>query len=147
MILLFNEKVKGKLMEELEQRYINMLNIAGHGVWDWNAVTNEVFFSTQWKKMLGYEPDEIHNNVEEWSSRVHPDDFNQCINELAALFSGQIEHYRNEHRILCKDGTYRWILDQGSVVEKNAKGAPVRVVGTHTDIDDLRRALEEAKGR
>ena len=48
------------------------------------------------------------------------------------LFSGQIEHYRNEHRILCKDGTYRWILDQGSVVEKNAKGAPVRVVGTHT---------------
>jgi len=130
-------------MNELEKTYINSLSFAGHGVWDWNAITNEVFFSHQWKAMLGYEPEDIINNVEEWSSRVHPDDFNQCINELAALFSGQIERYRNEHRMLCKDGSYKWILDQGSIVERNAKGVPLRILGTHTDIDDLRRALEK----
>jgi len=128
-------------MKECEQIYA--LDFAGHGVWDWNAQTNEVFFSNQWKAMLGYAPEDIDNNVGEWSSRVHPDDFNQCLNELAALFSGQIERYRNEHRMLCKDGSYKWILDQGSIIERNAKGAPLRVLGTHTDIDDLRCALEE----
>ncbi|WP_263832594.1 PAS domain-containing protein [Sulfurospirillum oryzae] len=130
-------------MEEMQQHYINTLNYAGHGVWDWNTITNEIFFSHQWKKMLGYEPEEIANNLEEWRSRIHPDDFNQCLNELAALFSGQNERYRNEHRMLCKDGTYRWVLDQGSIVEKNVDGIPVRIIGTYTDIDDLRRALEE----
>ncbi len=125
-----------------EQRYIDAMNFAGHGVWDWNATTNEVYFSNQWKKMLGYEPDEIGNRIEEWSTRVHPDDFTQCLNELAALFSGQIEHYRNEHRMLCKDGTYKWILDQGGIMERNAQGVPLRIIGTHTDIDELRIALE-----
>jgi len=129
-------------MLENEQRYIDAMNFAGHGVWDWNATTNEVYFSNQWKKMLGYEPDEIGNRIEEWSTRVHPDDFTQCLNELAALFSGQIEHYRNEHRMLCKDGTYKWILDQGGIMERNAQGVPLRIIGTHTDIDELRIALE-----
>lgn len=130
-------------MNELEKTYINALDFAGHGVWDWNAITNEVFFSNQWKAMLGYAPEDINNNVEEWSSRVHPDDFNQCLNELAALFSGQIERYKNEHRMLCKDGSYKWILDQGCIIERNAKGAPTRILGTHTDIDDLRCALDK----
>lgn len=129
-------------MLESEQRYSDAMNFAGHGVWDWNATTNEVYFSDQWKKMLGYEPDEIGNRIEEWSTRVHPDDFTQCLNELAALFSGQIEHYRNEHRMLCKDGTYKWILDQGGIMERNAQGVPLRIIGTHTDIDELRIALE-----
>jgi PAS domain S-box-containing protein len=129
-------------MNEMEKRYIDAMNCAGHGVWDWDATTNEVFFSDQWKRMLGYEPDEISNTIEEWSSRVHPDDFNQCLNELAALLSGQIERYRNEHRMRCKDGSYKWVLDQGGIIERNARGVPIRVIGTHTDIDDLRRALE-----
>lgn len=130
-------------MKECEQVYIDALDFVGHGVWDWNALTNEVFFSKQWKAMLGYNPEDIENNVEEWSSRVHPDDFNQCLNELAALFSGQMEKYRNEHRMLCKNGNYKWILDQGSIIERNDKGAPTRIFGTHTDIDDLKRALEK----
>ena len=128
-------------MQDSEKKCIEIFEQAGHGVWDWNAITNEFYFSDQWKRMLGYEPFEISNSVEEWSSRVHSDDFTQCLNELAALFSGEIEHYRNEHRMLCKDGSYKWILDQGSVVKRNAKGQPMRLVGTHTDIDELRRAL------
>ena len=128
-------------MQESQKPFINALDLMGDGIWDWNALSNEVFFSNEWKKMLGYRADEIANRVEKWSSRVHPDDFNQCINELAALFSGQIEHYRNEHRMLCKDGSYKWILDQGTILERNAKGLPLRIVGTHTDIDDLRRAI------
>lgn len=128
-------------MQENQKPFINALDLIGHGIWDWNAQSNEVFFSDEWKRMLGYRTDEIANRVEEWSSRVHPDDFSQCINELAALFSGQVEHYRNEHRMLCKDGSYKWILDQGTILERNAKGLPLRVVGTHTDIDDLRRAI------
>lgn len=130
-------------MKEMEQRYINNLNIAGHGVWDWNTKTNEVFFSDQWKIMLGYTPEEITNTIEEWSSRIHPDDFDQCITKHALLFSGQNNQYRNVYRMLCKDGTYKWILNQGGIIERNAKGAPLRVFGTHTDIDEIKGALKD----
>jgi PAS domain S-box-containing protein len=134
--------LKGMEMHEGDKNYMNMMEKTGHGVWDWNAITNEVFFSNEWKRMLGYEADDISNSVEEWSSRVHPNDFTQCLNELAALFSGEVEHYRNEHRMLCKDGSYKWILDQAGIIERNAKGAPTRIIGTHTDIDELRKNLE-----
>lgn len=127
-------------MQENEKSALEALDCAGHGVWDWNAMTNEVYFSEQWKRMLGYEPEDISNKVEEWSSRVHPDHFNQCIYELASLFSGETMKYYNVHRMLCKDGTYKWILAQGSVIERNEKGLPVRIVGTHTDIHNLCKA-------
>lgn len=133
---------KVETMSEYKQYDIQMIDFIGHGIWDWNIATNEIFFSPQWKKMLGYQPDEINDTIDAWSSRVHPDDFTQCLNELAALFSGKIEHYRCEHRMLCKNGHYKWILAQGGVIARNEEDSPLRVVGTHTDIDDLRRALE-----
>ena len=140
-----NVSKKVETMKEYETYDSNVLDFIGHGVWDWNIATNEIFFSPQWKKMLGYRPEEINNTIEAWSSRVHPDDFTQCLNELAALFSGKNEHYRCEHRMRCKDGRYKWILAQGGVITRNEEGSPMRVIGSHTDIDDLRSALEAKK--
>lgn len=115
---------------------------SGLGVWDWNALTNEVYFSPEWKSMLGYAEADVGNTLEDWSSRVHPDDMERCYADLQAHFDGQTAMYVNEHRMRCKDGSYRWILDRGQVVARLPDGQPARVVGTHADITERRASLD-----
>ena len=126
-----------------EQLWKFALEGARDGVWDWNAETNEVFFSRQWKAMLGYEEHEIGNTLDEWDKRIHPDDKAQCYEELEKHFSGQVPFYENQHRMQCKDGTYKWILDRGKVTEWSEDGKPLRVIGTHTDISEQKRLEAE----
>ena len=126
----------------MKKEYLHILECAGHGFWDWNPITHRITFSEQWAHLLGFEKEELTQTMEDWISRIHPDDYSRCFNELAALLGGRISHFRSQHRLLCKDGTYRWVLNQAKVVEKNAHGYSQRVVGTLTDIDELKTALE-----
>lgn len=128
-----------------EARWQFALEGAGDGVWDWNTQTNIVFYSRQWKAMLGYADHEVGNTLEEWENRVHPGDKDQCYAQLNRHFSGETPVYQNEHRIRCKDGSYKWILARGQVIERTAEGQPLRVLGTHTDTTD--RKLAEQKIR
>jgi PAS domain S-box-containing protein len=137
-------------LRESEQRWQFALESTGDGIWDWNAATDEVFFSKSWKAMLGYQPEEIGNSLEEWKSRVHPEDLEQCFKDLQKHFEGKTEIYENEHRMRCKDGSWKWILDRGRAVEKAADGSPLRVIGTHTDLTARREAedrLRESEAR
>ncbi|MEA5452987.1 PAS domain-containing protein [Leptolyngbya sp. CCNP1308] len=115
----------------------------GDGVWDWNLQTNALFLSRQWKAMLGYGEDEIGNSLDEWSSRVHPDDLEQCYAILQRHLNGETPIYRDEYRICCKDGGYKWVLDRGKVVEWTETGEPLRAIGTISDISD-RKQMELA---
>jgi len=132
-----------RALRESEARWQFALNGAGDGVWDWNILTNEVFFSPRWKAMLGYDDADIGTLVMEWDSRVHPEDKPQCYADIERHMSGETAAYVNEHRMRCKDGSYRWILDRGQVIERDAAGAPLRMIGTHTDISE-RKAAETA---
>ena len=123
-----------------EARWQFALEGAGDGIWDWDTLTDQVFFSRQWKAMFGYADDEIGHTLDEWDSRIHPDDKPQCYADLARHFAGETPIYQNEHRVLCKDGTYQWILDRGKVIEWTEDGKPRRVIGTHTDISARKRA-------
>lgn len=129
-----------------------LLEGSGDRVWDWNILSNDAFFSPQWKAMLGYSNDEINNKLSEWESRVHPEDLQRCIEDIQAHFNKLTPVYMNEHRMLCKDGNYKWILDRGKVVEWQPDGKPVRMIGTHTDItqskllqEKLMEAIEKEK--
>jgi two-component system cell cycle sensor histidine kinase/response regulator CckA len=132
-----------KALRESEERWQFALEGAGDGVWDWNAQTNEVFFSRQWKAMLGYGDDEIGNTLDEWDRRIHPEDRKRCYDDLDGHFNGKTPVYLNEHRLLCKDGGYKWILDRGKVIDWMEDGKPRRVIGTHTDITE-RKQMEAA---
>jgi PAS domain S-box-containing protein len=127
---------------ENEQRWILALEGAGHGVWDWNATTGKVFFSHRWKAMLGYRDDEVGDTLSAWADRLHPEDLENRSSELDRHFRGETPSYRHEHRVRCKDGSYKWILDQGMVISRDAQGQPLRVIGTHTDMSS-RKELEE----
>ena len=127
-------------LRESEARWQFALEGPGDGVWDWDVPSNLVYYSHQWKSMLGYEEHEIGNTLDEWDKRVHPDDKPECYKELARHFCNEIPYYQKEHRVLCKDGTYKWVLDRGKVVDWLEDGKPRRVIGTHTDITDRKLA-------
>ncbi|MBC7485726.1 MAG: PAS domain-containing protein [Cytophagaceae bacterium] len=136
-------------LRQSEQRWQYALEGSSNGVWDWNMITNEVFYSNQWKSIIGYEDHEIPNTYEAWSSLVHPEDLERCQKDLEMHYTGHTLSYVNEHRMLCKDGFYKWILSKGKVIERTADQKPVRIMGTHTDItwqkdkeDELGRTLD-----
>jgi PAS domain S-box-containing protein len=130
-------------LRESEERWLFALEGAGDGVWDWDAQTNEVYYSRQWKAMLGYEVDEIDRRFDEWINRIHPQDRDYVLSEINKHLTGQTPTYVSEHRLQCKDGTYKWILDRGKVMHRTADGKPLRVIGTHTDIT-ARKQIEDA---
>ncbi|MBD2433819.1 MULTISPECIES: PAS domain-containing protein [Fischerella] len=129
-------------LKESEQRWQLAVRGSNDGIWDWNVKTNEVFFSTRWKEMLGYEEQEISNNFDEWSSRVHPDDFGWVMQVVQDHFDQKTPFYISEYRIRCKDGTYKWILDRGQALW-DEDGNAVRMVGSHTDITERKLAEEQ----
>jgi diguanylate cyclase (GGDEF)-like protein/PAS domain S-box-containing protein len=125
-----------------EQRWQFALEGAGDGVWDWDIKSNQVVFSKRWKAMLGFEESEIKDDIEEWKKRVHPEDYVSVMQALDATLTGANDVYSNEHREQCKDGSWKWILDRGMVVSRDANGFPERMVGTHADISSLKKSEE-----
>ena len=118
---------------------------AGDGLWDWNVQTGEVFFSRRWKEMLGFEEDEIGNHLDAWDDRVHPDDKDRVYEDIRLHFEGKSAVYMNEHRMRCKDGTYKWVLDRGKAISRMENGSPLRMIGTHSDITERKRSEEERR--
>lgn len=114
------------------------------GTWDWDIKTNEVVFSEKWANMLGFNFSEIDNKLEFWSEKVHPDDYENVIRVVNDHIAGKTDTYISEHRLKTKDGSYKWILDRGKIV-KDENGNPIRMVGTHQDINERKKLQIELK--
>ena len=127
---------------ESEARWQLALKGANDGIWDWNVKTNEVFFSQRWKEMLGFAEDEISNTLQEWSKRVHPEDLGWVTQTIQDHFARKTPFYISEHRVLCKDGSYKWILDRGQALWDEF-GNVIRMAGSHTDITERKQAEAE----
>ena len=125
-----------KALKESQDRWKFALEGAGDGLWDWNLQTNEVYFSKRWKAMLGFEENEIANHLDEWKKLVHPDDIEKSLAAIQLHIDGKLPFYSNIHRALCKDGSYKWILDRGKIVAYDEHHKPIKMVGTHTDLTE-----------
>ncbi|MEN9784269.1 MAG: hypothetical protein RJA24_1612 [Pseudomonadota bacterium] len=123
-----------------EARWQFALEGGDHGVWEWNIQAGTVFYSPRWKTMLGYHVEEISDSPDEWKSRVHPDDLQKVDNEIQGYFEGMTPIYSCQHRVRCKDGSYKWILGHGKVITRDAAGAPLMMIGTNTDISAQKQA-------
>ena len=130
-------------LRETEFRWKSALSGAGHGVWDWNNLTGDVHFNTEWKSMLGYAEDEIRNEFSEWRRLVHPLDLERAEAAVTDFLSGKTRNFSLEHRLKCRDGSWRWILGRGAIISRTMDGKPARTIGTHTDIH-LQKSLELA---
>ena len=116
------------------------LESAGDGVWDWNIKTDEAVYSPRWKSMLGYSEHDIQPTNQEWQARIHPDDQAMVAITMQAYLAGISPNYRVEYRLRCKDESYKWILGRGMVVSRDQSGQPLHMIGTHTDISELKDA-------
>jgi len=126
-----------------EYRWKYALEGAGDGVWDCNEVARTMHHSKAWKEMLGFSDGEITDSLDEWENRIHPDDKEATLAAAQDCLDGKIPNYIHEYRALCKDGSYKWVLDRGTVVSRSEEGTPLRMIGTITDISE-RKKVEEA---
>ena len=131
-----------KKLKDSETKWKFVLEGSGLGVWDYNTQTKKMFFSNQWKTMLGYDIDEIGDSINEWFERIHPDDFDKCKSDFEKHITNQSSYFQNEHRLKSKDGSYRWMFSRGKVIEWTETGMPLRIIGTHFDIT-TRKNTEE----
>ena len=136
-------------LRESEERLTLAFAGAQEGVWDWNLSTGTVFYSRRWKEMLGYADDEIEPNLGAWERLLHPDDQAQAVEMNMSVTRGA-RSYEGEFRLRHKDGRYIHVLSRGLPVRRDPDGPVVRVVGTHFDLTERRRAeadLRESEER
>ena len=131
-----------------EQRYEFAMAATRDGIWDWLLQTGLTYVSPAYCQMLGFQPGELGNHVETcFVNLLHPDDSQDILNRARIRLQAE-GNYEIEFRMRCKDGSYKWILSRGQVVERDVDGTPLRAVGTHIDLTQrktMELALRQAK--
>lgn len=107
------------------------LEVSGDGYWELDLRRGKVRYSDRCASMLGYAPADVEDTLAFWGGLVHPDDLAEARRSLDAHTAGESEVYEVAVRLRAKDGAWTWILDRGRVVERDANGEAVRVVGVH----------------
>ncbi len=117
-------------LRESEERYALAVRGANDGLWDWDLVSDKIYFSPRWKAILGYAESELSTDPGEWLDRVHPSDVHRLRADLEAHVGRDgseapvfANHWENEHRIRRKDGSYRWVLIRGASSNRGQKRA------------------------
>jgi diguanylate cyclase (GGDEF)-like protein/PAS domain S-box-containing protein len=142
----FSEEIKKQqiLLQDSEFRWKFAIEGTGAGLWDWNLQEETIFFSKTWKKLLGYSENEIGTSLDEWTSRIHPDDKGQATAKLQAYVEGKDLTYISEYRVICKDKSYKWLMNRGMVVSRSKDNKPLRIIGTSTDTTKRKDVEEQA---
>ncbi|MEW5769945.1 MAG: EAL domain-containing protein [Pseudomonadota bacterium] len=130
-------------LEASQARLALALKGADLGLWDWNVLTGDLVLDERSTGMLGYHLDAIPPEIGAWERLVHPDDLPQAKRALETHLQGLSPQYEAEHRMLTKQGDWRWVLSRGRVTERDAEGKPLRVTGTHLDITERKGAQAE----
>lgn len=133
-----------------ERRLDMALTAAKQGLWDWNLNDGSTYFNDTWYTMLGYAPGELPMKVQSWYDLCHPDDIKQATEKVKRHLDGETDFYRCEQRLKTKSGEWKWTMDAGEVIERDAEGKATRMVGVHIDIDQSKTnelRLEESERR
>jgi PAS domain S-box-containing protein len=131
-------------LRESQERLALVIQGSSDGIWDWDLVTDEIYFSPRWKEMLGYEDHEVDNHLSAWLRLLHPEDCEPCLARMDSHLSGSSPTYEFEQRLRHKDGSYRWILARG-VARRDPDGRPVRMAGSHVDLTERKLAEEQLR--
>ena len=126
-------------LRKSEERFELAVSGTNDGLWDWNLLTNELYYSPRWKSMLGYEPHELGNDYETWTSLLHPEDAEVAQAKLQNFLESQSTNFDLEYRMRTKHGEYRTIQSKGNL-SRDTNGLPTRLVGTHRDLTERNTA-------
>ena len=128
-----------KALRESEERYALAVQGANDGLWDWDLRSNEIYYSPRWKTILGLSDGDVGHHPDEWYNRVHLEDIERLKLDISAHMAGLTPHFANEHRILHRDGEYRWVQCRALAVREQ-DGVAYRMAGSLTDITDRKNA-------
>ncbi len=146
-----NERLQAEqALKASERRLTLALDATRDGLYDWDIPSGNAFVSDNYYKMLHYEPNEFEINFEKWTQLLHPDDLPIAIQQLQSYMQGKTDIYSVEYRLLCKDGSYKWVHNRGKIVEYDQRGNPKRMIGTNADISARKHAetaLRESEAR
>ena len=141
-LLLVTRVVRGAAALHVSQeRYALAVEGANDGIWDRDFVTGVTYFSPRWKDLLGYTPEQVGEDPDEWMTRVHPDDVAGLTAAFDAHLRGDVPSFVSEHRMRHSDGEYRWFLTRGVAI-RDRHGKPTRMAGSTSDIT-IRKSAEE----
>ncbi|MET4076577.1 PAS domain S-box protein [Hymenobacter sp. UYCo722] len=135
-------KAAEQAVQESEARWRQAVEGLGYGLWDVCLTTQQVVFSPQYKAILGYGDADFPNAAGTWMQQVHPDDRARAEEAFLAHLRGDTTEYANEHRLRCRDGSYKWVLSRGLVTQRDAAGRPQAITGTQLDLSQLKEARE-----
>lgn len=142
------QKQAERNLKESAQRLQLALEGAELGMWDWETQNGNVYFSPGYFSMLGYGPTELPHTLATFKDLLHPNDLELTIKQLTTCLAVEHSKWSLEFRLRAKNGEYRWILGRGKVVEYATDGSPLRAAGTHLDINDHKKLVEEiVKGK
>ncbi len=128
-------KIAEAALRQSEERYALAARGANDGLWDWNLEDNVTYFSPRWKSLLGCSENEIGTCMGEWFNLVHPEDLPLLRENLDRHLTGKTEHFENEHRLMHKNGSYKWVLARGIAV-RDGQGNATRMAGSLTDLTE-----------
>lgn len=134
-----------RMLEESEMRLRQAASAGNVGLWDWDMRTNKVFYSAEWQRQIGYESGELSDDYHEWKDRLHPDDRERTLQRIQDLIENPSSRLNVEFRMRHKNGSYRWILAQASIIA-DEQGNPHRMLGSHLDITQRKEAEEARAG-
>jgi PAS domain S-box-containing protein len=117
-----------------EERFKVSMEATNDGLWDWQVSSGICYFSSGYYHMLGYDNGAFPMQVNEWKTRIHPDDLENVLKANFDCVEGQTEHFEIQFRMHTKNGEWRWILGRGKCVKRDEQGRALRLVGTHVDI-------------
>ena len=131
---------------DVRQRFKSVIEGTNVGTWEWNVQTGETIFNERWAEILGYTLEELQPvSIETWTSLAHPDDLIESNRLLNECFQKRTEFYEFESRMKHKDGDWVWIMDRGKVFEWTEDGKPLKMYGTHQDINQRKKYEEELR--
>ncbi len=134
-------------LKESENRFRRSLQKIGDNVWEHNFVTDETWFSQEENDLLGYTTADYKRNHRLWWSSVYPADLHILQENDRRTQAGEIDHHILEYRMVHRDGSIRWVLDRGVIIERGPDNKPLRMIGTHTDITRIKQTEIELEQR
>lgn len=135
-------RTEAEALRESERRMALAIEGSGTGIWDRDLRTDEIHYSDGWKSILGYTANEVSNLIEDSYKRVHPEDLAYVQAAIRAHHEEKLPSYSVEHRLRCKDGSYKWVSSRGKVISRDSAGRPLRMIGTTSDISAMHSMAE-----